>query len=120
MKQSLFIFAPLLITATASVPYPAHAAGFGDDLAFLKDHTDVIVLRHERDEAKVAVVSAWQGRVMTSTAGRDSGSSYGWVNRELIASGKILPPVNAFGGEDRFWMGPEGGQFSPLSTAPST
>ena len=31
---------------------------------------------------------------------------------ELIASGKIQPHMNAFGGEDRFWMGPEGGQFS--------
>jgi len=112
MKQSLFIFASLLMTATASVPCPAHAAAFSDDLAFLKDHTDVIVLSDEKDEAKVAVVPAWQGRVMTSTTGRDSGLSYGWINRELIASGKILPHVNAFGGEDRFWMGPEGGQFS--------
>ncbi len=38
--------------------------------------------------------------------------SFGWINRELIASGKLLPHMNAFGGEDRFWMGPEGGQFS--------
>jgi hypothetical protein len=30
----------------------------------------------------------------------------------LIASGKLQPHINAFGGEDRFWMGPEGGQFS--------
>src|ERR1019366_4062163 len=29
-----------------------------------------------------------------------------------IASGKLQPHMNAFGGEDRFWMGPEGGQFS--------
>ena len=40
------------------------------------------------------------------------GLSFGWINRELIASGKLLPHMNAFGGEDRFWMGPEGGQFS--------
>jgi hypothetical protein len=30
----------------------------------------------------------------------------------LIASRQIQPHMNAFGGEDRFWMGPEGGQFS--------
>jgi len=53
MKQSLVIFASLLITATASVPYPAHAVSFGDDLAFLKNHTDVIVLSDKTDEAKV-------------------------------------------------------------------
>jgi hypothetical protein len=49
---------------------------------------------------------------MTSASEGDTGFSYGWINRELIASGKILPHMNAFGGEDRFWMGPEGGQFS--------
>src|SRR5208283_3187131 len=54
----------------------------------------------------------WQGRVLTSTAGADAGLSFGWINRELIASGKLLPHMNGFGGEDRFWMGPEGGQFS--------
>jgi hypothetical protein len=34
------------------------------------------------------------------------------VNRELIASRKVEPHINVFGGEDRFWLGPEGGQFS--------
>jgi hypothetical protein len=49
---------------------------------------------------------------MTSTAAGDEGLSFGWINRELIASGEIQPHINAFGGEDRFWIGPEGGQFS--------
>ncbi len=87
-------------------------ANFGDDLAFLKKHTDVIVLSDKAGQGKVALAPAWQGRVMTSTAGGDAGQSFGWINRELIASGKIQPHMNAFGGEDRFWMGPEGGQFS--------
>ena len=75
-------------------------------------HTDVIVLNDASGTAKVAVSPAWQGRVMTSTAGGDSERSFGWINRELIASGKLVPHMNAFGGEDRFWLGPEGGQFS--------
>jgi hypothetical protein len=58
------------------------------------------------------IVPAWQGRVMTSTAEGDSGFSFGWVNRDLIASGKLLPHINAYGGEERLWLGPEGGQFS--------
>jgi hypothetical protein len=49
---------------------------------------------------------------MTSTAGGSNGLSYGWVNRDLIASGKTQPHINVYGGEDRFWIGPEGGQFS--------
>jgi len=50
--------------------------------------------------------------VMTSTDGGDDGLSFGWINRELIASGKLQQHINVFGGEDRFWLGPEGGQFS--------
>jgi hypothetical protein len=49
---------------------------------------------------------------MTSTAAGDAGLSFGWINRELIASGQLQPHINVFGGEDRFWLGPEGGQFS--------
>ncbi len=90
----------------------AFAGTFGTDAAFLKKHTDLVVLHDESGHAKVAVAPGWQGRVMTSTAEGDDGASYGWVNHDLIASGKLQPHFNAFGGEDRFWLGPEGGQFS--------
>ena len=100
------------MTSTAPLTHQACAASFGDDAAFLKQHTDLIVLSDAKGLAKVAVAPSWQGRVMTSTDENDAGRSFGWINRELIASGKILPHMNAFGGEDRFWMGPEGGQFS--------
>jgi len=100
------------MTATASITPYVCAATFRDDTTFLKGHTEVIVLCDKAGTAKVAVVPAWQGRVMTSASEGDAGFSYGWINRELIESGMILPHMNAFGGEDRFWMGPEGGQFS--------
>jgi hypothetical protein len=112
MKPNVISTALLIMTATTSPALRADAASFGEDVAFLKSHTDLIVLSDKQGLAKVAVSPAWQGRVMTSTAGADAGSSFGWINRELIASGKLLPHMNAFGGEDRFWMGPEGGQFS--------
>jgi hypothetical protein len=89
----------------------ASAATFGEDVIFLRQHTEVIVLRDEKGAAQVALAPAWQGRVMTSTAAGDSGASFGWINRELIASGKLQPHINVFGGEDRLWLGPEGGQF---------
>ena len=88
------------------------AASFGDDLAFLQKHTPMIVLSDPSGAGKVAVSPAWQGRVMTSSTSGDAGLSFGWINRELIASGKLQPHINVFGGEDRFWLGPEGGQFS--------
>jgi hypothetical protein len=40
------------------------------------------------------------------------GPSYGWLNRDAIAANDRKPHINVFGGEDRFWLGPEGGQFS--------
>ena len=49
---------------------------------------------------------------MTSTATGDEGTSYGWINYEHIESGKTVPQINVYGGEERFWLGPEGGQFS--------
>jgi hypothetical protein len=100
------------MSTAASFSHCASAATFGDDAAFLKSHTELIVLSDAKGQAKVAVSPAWQGRVMTSTAGDDAGLSFGWINRELIASGKIQPHINVFGGEDRFWLGPEGGQYS--------
>ncbi len=87
-------------------------AKFGEDLDFLKKHTDVVVLSDKTGSAQIALAPAYQGRVMTSTARGLDGISFGWINKKLIASGKTKKHINAFGGEERFWMGPEGGQFA--------
>jgi len=84
---------------------------FGYDLAFLrKHHKDLVLL--ENGDARLIVLPAYQGRIMTSTAEGNAGASFGWLNHELIASGKFTEHFSAFGGEERFWLGPEGGQFS--------
>ena len=101
-----------IYTAAAIAPAALQASNFGDDVSFLQKHTPLVVLSDRSGSAKVAVSPAWQGRVMTSSADSDSGLSFGWINRELIASGEIKQHINVFGGEDRFWLGPEGGQFS--------
>jgi hypothetical protein len=95
-------------------PAPAKegAMTFKDDLEFMKKHLKMIVLSDKAGQAQVAVSAGLQGRVMTSTAAGPQGLSFGWINRELIASGKKLEHFNPLGGEERFWMGPEGGQFS--------
>ena len=84
---------------------------FAYDLEFLKKyHKDLILLGD--GDAQLILLPAYQGRVMTSTAEGDAGLSYGWINHDLIASGKFTEHFSAFGGEDRLWLGPEGGQFS--------
>jgi hypothetical protein len=49
---------------------------------------------------------------MTSSASGKEGKSYGWINHSLIESGRVNDQFNPFGGEERFWLGPEGGPFS--------
>jgi hypothetical protein len=97
---------------------PAPAApskgSYGYDADFLKNNVknDLVELQGPGSHSKILISGAYQARVMTSTSGGDSGNSYGWINYDLIASGKKKPQFNAFGGEERFWLGPEGGQYS--------
>jgi len=115
MKYSLLALL-LIVTLTAgcgkAVKEEPKGIMFKDDVAFLKQHTKVVVLTAKNNLAQAAVNPDLQGRVMTSTAGGLDGLSFGWINREFIASKQNNVHMNAFGGEDRFWLGPEGGQFS--------
>ena len=104
---ALIVVSPLILSFCKSA-----TPTFGDDLAFLKEYTKAFVLSDESGQKQVAVVPEYQGRVMTSTADGEGGISFGWVNRKLIASGEKQPHINIYGGEDRFWLGPEGGQYS--------
>ena len=94
------------------------AKTFGEDRAFLSRYTSIIQLTAQDNQASILVAPNWQGRVMTSTNGGKDGISYGWINYELARKG-ISPVdereglekhIHVFGGEDRFWLGPEGGQ----------
>lgn len=86
---------------------------YGDNLAFFKDKgIETVELRSPDGQSRVLTVPAYQGRVMTSTTGGDSGRSYGWINHDFIASGEVNPQFNSYGGEERFWIGPEGGPNS--------
>jgi hypothetical protein len=69
-------------------------------------------LYDEKFKSMVLICPEFQGRVITSTADGINGYSFGWVNYELIGSQENKPHMNAYGGEDRIWLGPEGGQFS--------
>lgn len=87
-------------------------SNFGEDVVFLQKHLQNVVVLSGGDSARVVVTGDYQARVMTSTAGGDAGKSFGWINYDLVASGQLNPHINAFGGEERFWLGPEGGQYS--------
>jgi hypothetical protein len=105
----LFYFLPIFFSCTMN----QSPKSFGEDVEFLQKHLpDAIVLGATDSDAQIIVAPSLQGRVMTSTASGRDGASFGWLNYDLIASGKSSPHMTAYGGEERFWFGPEGGQFS--------
>ncbi len=83
---------------------------FGFDLAFLKKQDSTLVILKE-GEAQVIVSPKYQGKVFTSTATGERGSSYGWINYRAFGA-KVNSHMNAYGGENRYWLGPEGGKYS--------
>lgn len=83
---------------------------FGYDLDFLRQHdTGLVVLRS--GDARVIVSPKYQGKVFTSTDSGSDGPSFGWIHYKAF-DGPVDPHMNAFGGENRLWLGPEGGRFS--------
>ncbi len=86
---------------------------FGYDKAFLfKHYKKTVLLESEDGKSAVLLSPELQGRVMTSSLNGDTGISFGWLNYNLISSKEFQDHINATGGEERFWIGPEGGQFS--------
>jgi hypothetical protein len=106
MIRSIITLGAALGMFHVQLPLAAQENAFQGDVDFLAKHVDVIVLG-EVDGPRVAVVPAYQGRVMTSTTGGPSAASYGWINYAHIESGKSTPHINVYGGEERFWLGPE-------------
>ena len=84
---------------------------YGYDAGFLKKYTPHLIELQDNN-MKVLLSADYQGRVMTSTATGDSGTSFGWINYNLVSSGEKKKHFNPIGGEERFWLGPEGGQYS--------
>ncbi len=116
MTKYLMVFA---VAAAAAGAQAAEKGTFGYDAEFVAKHTKTITLK--RGDAQVLLAPAYQGRVMTSTAGGDAGASYGWLNYPVIekgvlkpedAKGKLEEHIYIFGGEERLWLGPEGGQYA--------
>ncbi len=84
---------------------------FGEDLAFISRFYPTQVLSNS-DGAKLVCVAELQGRTMTSSSNGDQGHSNGYINYDAFEKGMVDPQINLFGGEDRIWISPEGGQFS--------
>jgi hypothetical protein len=88
----------------------SHAQGtYGYDVAFLQQYDSVILLRD--NNAEIVVSPKYQAKVFTSTADGAIGKSFGWVNYKAFTAPQDAH-MNAYGGENRLWLGPEGGPYS--------
>jgi hypothetical protein len=92
------------------IPAVAHETDVSDDIAFLREHADALVLR-AADCGPVVVSPRLSGRVMTSAFGDDQ-PGFGLVNREAILTGPVTHGFANYGGEDRLWLAPEGGPYA--------
>jgi hypothetical protein len=108
------VILPCMLMITSSCLNEIKQMGtYGYDKTFFENQNiEFIELREDNGLAKLLIVPDYQGRVMTSTAGGDDGTSFGWINHSFIESGKQDPQINVYGGEERFWLGPEGGPYS--------
>ncbi|MFZ2339532.1 MAG: DUF6786 family protein [Bacteroidales bacterium] len=86
---------------------------YGYDLNFLKEKDDgLIILKGDNEKAEVIVSPKYQAKVFTSTSNGPDGASLGFVNHDVLNSNVLDEHMNGYGGENRFWLGPEGGQYS--------
>jgi hypothetical protein len=103
--------APASAEPSAPNPPPASAPRkFSEDVEFLSKHGAIKVLESPAG-GRIAISGKYQARIMTSAV-EANGASLGWINRSFIEAGKTGTAFDNYGGEDRFWLGPEGGQYA--------
>jgi hypothetical protein len=84
-------------------------ATFDDEVAFLRTHgANVEIVA--AGTGHIALAPDYQMRVMTSECA-PRGRSLGFVHHAFIQAGKRGTQFDNYGGEDRFWLGPEGGPW---------
>ena len=88
------------------IPVPP---SFEEEVAFLRKYGSILVLERP-DGGRIAVSAQYQARVMTSAVARGA-PSLGFIHHKFIEAGKVDTQFDNYGGEDRFWLGPEGGQY---------
>lgn len=85
---------------------------FGYDVNYLSEWDSLIILKSDDEKAQIILSAKYQAKVFTSTANGLAGNSHGFVNYNFFDSGVVDEHMNGFGGENRFWLGPEGGKYS--------
>lgn len=88
---------------------PPERTAYEQDVAFLRSHDPNLVVL-SRGDVSVATSPKYQGKVFTSTA--TGAESFGYLNNDAFEAAAPDPQFNGYGGENRLWIGPEGGPLS--------
>ena len=116
MRTTTFLSLILLIILgckkTENKLSPPAENSFEYAVNFLQKYQPVTLIKGEDTLQQIAICPGYQARVMTSTFNGGNGLSLGWINFKFIKENKISPHINPYGGEERLWLGPEGGQYS--------
>lgn len=83
---------------------------FNYDKQFLSAY-DSSLIELKIGSSSVLVSPKYQAKVFTSSAAGGEGQSFGWINYKAFDA-EVDPHMNAYGGENRLWLGPEGGRYS--------
>lgn len=84
---------------------------FGYDLNYLSEKDSLVILKGDND-AQVIISPKYQAKVFTSTVDGLSGRSMGFIGYKAFELAVPDEHMNGYGGENRFWLGPEGGKYS--------
>ena len=85
---------------------------FGYDLNYISRKDNPIVLSSDDEKARIIVSAKYQAKVFTSTVNGLAGTSLGYVGYKALDAETFDEHMNGYGGENRFWIGPEGGRYS--------
>lgn len=85
---------------------------FGYDVNYLSGKDSIVILYANDRKAQVLVSPGYQAKVFTSTVDGLEGQSLGYLSYKALDSKVIDEHMNGYGGENRLWLGPEGGRFS--------
>jgi uncharacterized protein DUF6786 len=107
---------PAVAPSASAPPTPAATPSatrrsFDQDVAFLAEHGAAVKVLASASGGRIAISGKYQARVLTSAL-EAGGASLGFVNRNFVAAGQTGTQFDNYGGEDRFWLGPEGGQYA--------
>jgi len=111
----LAIVLPLISVGCRTQPEPSPAPRqvyrpFGETLRFLQKYTKVV--RLSDGPRQVLVAPEFAGRVMASTLAGEEGLALGWIKREVVSGRLKSEQFVNYGGAERFWLAPEGGQYA--------